>query len=593
MHRSGTSAAARVLSLCGASLPADLMPAAADQNPAGFWESEGVVAFNDELLRSLGSRWDDMFGLRLSANGELTRPDVVRAAAEVIDRAFGGADRIVLKDPRISLLMPTWREALASLGYEPAHVLMIRNPLETAASLATRNQFPVAKSLLLWTSYTLAAERFTRASSRAVLRYSDLLADWRPATRRLREQLGPRFAEPDPEAAASIDDFLKREFRHHAVSDEAAPWQQDAWGGARAVYESMADLDSPAARQRLDGIAQRLLDAGEIVGDLLVRREMELQDLKQEIAEDPRQASQPDQSRLARAAEHWSKVQAGPQRTRWWQSPLIVSHINRNYCGKAVRGTDGGDIELLRQIGEGRCYERAVSVGCGGAHHEIRLLQEDVVGAFDLFEISEARAEAALARARQLGLEDRVTIRLEDAFAVPPEPRYDLVYWKDALHHMFDAFAAVRWSREVLKSGGMFFMNDFVGPSLMQYTDRQLDLAERARAALPEPYLTNPHRPEERVPLRRARPNPARMAEIDPSECADSSNILPAVRSVFPDAVVIPTGGIVYTLALNDILANFDEERDEALLRSLMLADDLCVEAGETLYGVAYARKST
>jgi hypothetical protein len=36
MHRSGTSAMARLLSLSGAALPSDLMAAGID-NPTGFW----------------------------------------------------------------------------------------------------------------------------------------------------------------------------------------------------------------------------------------------------------------------------------------------------------------------------------------------------------------------------------------------------------------------------------------------------------------------------------------------------------------------------------------------------------------------------
>jgi SAM-dependent methyltransferase len=282
--------------------------------------------------------------------------------------------------------------------------------------------------------------------------------------------------------------------------------------------------------------------------------------------------------RLKAVSEHWSRSDQGPTRTRWWQSPLVVSHINRTFCGKDVHGTDGGDIELLRRVADGRTFSRAVSVGCGNAHHEIQLLRSGVVENFDLFEITEARAEQARARADAMGVGDRAHVMTVDAFSRPVEPAYDLVYWKDALHHMFDARAAVRWSLDVLVPGGVFFMNEFVGPTLMQYSDRQLDLAERIRAALPERYLLNPHQEGSPVPLRRARPDLERMKAIDPSECADSGNILPALRELFPDATVIPTGGIGYFLALNDILANFDEAGDAALLSAIMLADDLCAK---------------
>ena len=58
MHRSGTSAATRLVGFAGLPLEAttDLMPAASS-NPKGFWESEGLRRCNDRLLAALGGDW--------------------------------------------------------------------------------------------------------------------------------------------------------------------------------------------------------------------------------------------------------------------------------------------------------------------------------------------------------------------------------------------------------------------------------------------------------------------------------------------------------------------------------------------------------
>jgi hypothetical protein len=61
MHRSGTSALARVISLLGADLPNGLLKQG-PENEAGFWESAKLVAIHDELLSSAGSSWDDWRG---------------------------------------------------------------------------------------------------------------------------------------------------------------------------------------------------------------------------------------------------------------------------------------------------------------------------------------------------------------------------------------------------------------------------------------------------------------------------------------------------------------------------------------------------
>ena len=59
MHRSGTSAVARMLSLLGIALPRRLMRPWVD-NKTGFWEPEQIVAIHKELLASAGSRRDDV-----------------------------------------------------------------------------------------------------------------------------------------------------------------------------------------------------------------------------------------------------------------------------------------------------------------------------------------------------------------------------------------------------------------------------------------------------------------------------------------------------------------------------------------------------
>lgn len=186
------------------------------------------------------------------------------------------------------------------------------------------------------------------------------------------------------------------------------------------------------------------------------------------------------------AAKHWSSTTLKSSHSRWWQSNTIVQHINQNICGKRVSGTEGGDIELIKTILNGRTLACAVSVGCGNAYHEFKLIESGIVERFELYEISETRAEAVIKSAQLKGLQNQVNIKLVDAFTEPVYPKYDLVYWKDSLHHMESSYKAVRWSRSVLNPQGLFFMNDFVGPTYMQYSNRQLDMAEKVREILPK-----------------------------------------------------------------------------------------------------------
>jgi hypothetical protein len=81
------------------------------------------------------------------------------------------------------------------------------------------------------------------------------------------------------------------------------------------------------------------------------------------------------------------------------------------------------------------------------------------------------------------------------------------------------------------------------------------------------------------------------MMAADPTEAADSGRIMEAVTAAFPQVRVIATGGIIYHLALNDVLANFDEDQDRPMLDSLLLLDEVLARGGHTQYAVAIARK--
>jgi SAM-dependent methyltransferase len=230
-------------------------------------------------------------------------------------------------------------------------------------------------------------------------------------------------------------------------------------------------------------------------------------------------------------------------------------------------------------------------VGCGTAFHEIKLLEANVVGHFDLYEISEDRIKKIKDAATKAGVLDRIDIFNVNPLELNHKKKYDLVYWKDALHHMLNAKYGVEWSFEMLNQSGLFFMNDFVGPSYMQYSEKSLDIAEKVRKSLPVRCLTDPRDPSKTLPYRRVRPDIETIKSIDPTECADSSNIIPALKIVFDKVNIIPTGGVVYSLALSDVLANLHEEHDSELLSTLMMCDDVCTSLGEYLYAVAYAIK--
>lgn len=309
----------------------------------------------------------------------------------------------------------------------------------------------------------------------------------------------------------------------------------------------------------------------------------------------------------------WSKQFSKQEtaRTRWWLSPLIVRHINERVAGCPL---DGLSVGLTRRAidmaGNRLPFEHGVSVGCGTATLEIELLCANVVRSFKVFDLSEHALNQGKQSAAEKGVTSKIEFILGNAFELANEKEcFDFIHWNDSLHHMIDVEEAVRWSFDVLKKGGMFYMNEYIGPNRFQWTDSMLEKASAVRKSLPQPYLQlnqNVITRKFKQAVKRSliflglkrfddrilkRPNISAMISSDPSEAADSERILDSVKKYFPQADITMTGGVVYYLALSDILQNFDESRDLDLLNELLALDDSYAEQGETLYATALAIK--
>tara|TARA_R110002051_G_scaffold139514_1_gene212205 strand:+ start:20488 stop:22149 length:1662 start_codon:yes stop_codon:yes gene_type:complete len=236
MHRSGTSAVTRVLSIIGCSLPGDLVPASKGDNERGFWESREVVNLNNEMLESVGSYWDDWNFIREEWFGSAVAQEFAARAADVVKAEFGDAPLIVLKDPRICRLLPVWLKAVELAGYSPSVVMPLRNPLEVAESLMKRSQIDLTLGHLMWLRHVLDAERYSRDCPRTFVRYETLMNDWRSWIAKVERDLVIGFPRVSPIAEEEIGEFIKPDLWRNRAPDTllrdngiAPAWARDAY----------------------------------------------------------------------------------------------------------------------------------------------------------------------------------------------------------------------------------------------------------------------------------------------------------------------------------------------------------------------------
>lgn len=186
MHRSGTSLVTELIRALGshAGEPDELTPPDIF-NPAGYWEHKPAVELDNEILEALSANWTDRI-----ANADVSRLTSEQRASYVArakdaTQSLRGRASFVIKDPRMSLLVPLWREALG----DPVCVLVWREPLAVAQSLLTRDRQPLLSGIAAWEHHSRTILRDTEGLPRVLVSYEALLADPLRVVRELYEQL--------------------------------------------------------------------------------------------------------------------------------------------------------------------------------------------------------------------------------------------------------------------------------------------------------------------------------------------------------------------------------------------------------------------
>lgn len=221
MHRSGTSALTRCLSLLGADLPKTIMPATVS-NQTGHWESDSITAYNDSLLRNIGSVWHDWTPCIDNILNSNFFENEFEEAKKVFLEEFGNSSFMVLKDPRICRLMPFWLSVINSFDIEAKIILPVRNPIEVAESHRKRDGMDVKYGMLLWLRHVLDAEYFSRGFRRVFTTYEQLLENWQNLITNVENNTEINFPlKNNKKSIVEIENYVSSKYRHNNKSDDS------------------------------------------------------------------------------------------------------------------------------------------------------------------------------------------------------------------------------------------------------------------------------------------------------------------------------------------------------------------------------------
>jgi ubiquinone/menaquinone biosynthesis C-methylase UbiE len=338
-------------------------------------------------------------------------------------------------------------------------------------------------------------------------------------------------------------------------------------------------------------------------------------------------------SRLEQTARHWNAEGAWQvgRGIYWAELASVQRRLNRKVSGQP-------DVDWVRHTLEthfdGRLpVDRCLSLGCGRGGLERRLAALDAFAACDALDI----AEQAIADARELAERaghDHINYSVQDANRMKlGAGSYDAVWTEGALHHFEHLEHVFEQVSAALKPGGLFVVNEYVGPNRFQFPARQREIIQACHELLPDRCRLLSQEVLERrqrarshdlrslprrviaklrdgdlLPAisRRVRrllaagdnspplkvhpglPTARSVEAVDPSEAVRSAEIVPLLRRYFEIVDFRPLGGSILQFLLADIAGNFEDEVGDHFLQMLFAIEDTLMLVGELDSDFAY-----
>ena len=429
MHRSGTSALARVLNLLGCGLAKELL-GANPTNETGHWEPLEIMKLNDELLESAGSAWDDWTACSPDWFTSPIAGEFKERAARIFAEEHGTQRLTVMKDPRLARLLPFWLESLRASGVDPVVMIPIRNPLEVAQSLHVRDGSDPFYNQLLWLRHVLDAEAGSRGVARHFSTYDQLLDSWTSLISAAENKLGFKFPRRSARASEEVDAYLADRHRHQRLTPKAVLGDAAASDLLKSTYAIMLKWsetgEDPKDYAQLDSVRSELDRSAGTFSRLIYRGKKaveEVNGLRHILAERDQQAANLRGefeyiSNIANQREHelgalQDQVRGEHARSADLEAQLHAIEERLQQSQTELSAT----LDQVSAVQAARQAEQAASdAKLGAGHAEILALQGQLASAMASHQEQVVSLEAALSQEQAIvkGLTDHVALLLQD-----------------------------------------------------------------------------------------------------------------------------------------------------------------------------------
>ncbi len=272
-----------------------------------------------------------------------------------------------------------------------------------------------------------------------------------------------------------------------------------------------------------------------------------------------------------RAREH---VNPNKVQKHWMEHPVSLKSIN-----KAVSGDENTNLFqfIKNKFPDG--FSKALVLGSGAGGLERTLILNGTIKKCIAYDISKSAVELAQEKAKENNIDHQIEYKIEDLNKIRlPSNEYDVIFGWHSIHHIEDLEGLFTQIKTSLKDTGIFIVNEYVGSSRYQFSDKQIELMNWILELLPVKYKTSVVDGKIRGPLYREKPEV--IALDDPTESIRSGEILDLLNKYFVPVFRRDYGGTLMQFSMDTIVGNFNpkDEKDVLLLRFLCEFEKLLIK---------------
>lgn len=272
--------------------------------------------------------------------------------------------------------------------------------------------------------------------------------------------------------------------------------------------------------------------------------------------------------------------------SNWWMIPMVKERWDRMITGNPA-------TNYRQYLGE-EFYKNAkglklLSLGSGSCGHELELAKYPQFEEIVCIDMAENRLKEAEVTANKENLSNLKFICTDLKNYDFPIEYYDIVLFNSSLHHFENVDELLeKRIKPCLKPKGHLIINEFVGPTRLQFPKEQIAAINQAIKLIDHPYRkrykTN------RLKNKYYGSGIIRMIIADPSECIDSESIIPAIHKHFDIVKERAYGGNILMSTLKDIAHHFMEldARKKEILLDLFKFEDAYLESNSSdfIFGI-------